>query len=176
MRLPPCLLQRAGLAPCHSGIPSPSWAAAPWRRSSHLEIRVSSVADGDTHPCSVEQGSSGYFVMMTARPQAVSYGLTDSPVGLAAWVLVHPGFSRWNYGNDPQQSLTKDDVLDDISLYWLTSTAVSSARLYWENVGRNPMASAVWKTGEISLPVAITVFPRTCIAPLRHGPAAPIAT
>jgi len=152
MRLPPCLLQRAGLAPCHSGIPSPSWAAAPWRRSSHLEIRVSSVADGDTHPCSVEQGSSGYFVMMTARPQAVSYGLTDSPVGLAAWVLVH------------------------ISLYWLTSTAVSSARLYWENVGRNPMASAVWKTGEISLPVAITVFPRTCIAPLRHGPAAPIAT
>jgi pimeloyl-ACP methyl ester carboxylesterase len=111
------------------------------------------------------QGSSGYFVMMTARPQAVGYGLTDSPVGLAAWVLVHPGFSRWNYGNDPQQSLTKDEVLDDISLYWLTNTAASSARLYWENVGRNPTASAVWKTGEISLPVAMTVFPEDVYRP-----------
>jgi pimeloyl-ACP methyl ester carboxylesterase len=111
------------------------------------------------------QGSSSYFVMMTARPQVVGYGLTDSPVGLAAWVLVHPGFSRWNYGNNPQQALTRDEVLDDISLYWLTNTAASSARLYWENVGRNPTASAPWKTGEISLPVAITVFPEDVYRP-----------
>ena len=111
------------------------------------------------------QGNSGYFVMMTARPQAVGYGLTDSPVGLAAWVLVHPGFSRWQYGDDPQQSLTKDEVLDDISLYWLTNTAASSARLYWENIGRNPTASAAWKTGEIGLPVAITVFPEDVYRP-----------
>ena len=111
------------------------------------------------------QGNSGYFVMMTARPQAVGYGLTDSPVGLAAWVLVHPGFSRWQYGDDPQQSLTKDEVLDDISLYWLTNTAASSARLYWENIGRNPTASAAWKTGEIALPVAITVFPEDVYRP-----------
>jgi len=110
-------------------------------------------------------GNSGYFVMMTARPQAVGYGLTDSPAGLAAWMLVHPGFAKWAYGDDPQQSLTKDEVLDDITLYWLTNSATSSARLYWENVGRNPTSSAAWKTTEISLPVAITVFPEDVYRP-----------
>ncbi len=110
-------------------------------------------------------GNSGYFVMMTARPQAVGYGLTDSPAGLASWMLVHPGFAKWAYGDDPQQTLTKDDVLDDITLYWLTNSATSSARLYWENLGRNPTGSAVWKTTEISLPVAITVFPEDVYRP-----------
>ncbi|MGZ4533595.1 MAG: epoxide hydrolase family protein [Mycobacteriaceae bacterium] len=104
-------------------------------------------------------GYSGYFVAMTARPQAVGYGLTDSPAGLAAWVLWHPGFAQWTYGDDPKQSPTKDDVLDDISLYWLTNSATSSARLYWENHGLNPTSAAAWKTNEIALPVAITVFP-----------------
>jgi len=111
------------------------------------------------------KGSSGYFVMMTARPQAVGYGLTDSPAGLAAWILVHPGFANWAYGDDPQKSPTKDEVLDDISLYWLTNSATSSARLYWENQGRNPTSSAAWKTTEISLPVAITVFPEDVYRP-----------
>ena len=110
-------------------------------------------------------GNSGYFVMMTARPQAVGYGLTDSPAGLAAWVLVHPGFAKWTYGDDAQKSPTKDDVLDDITLYWLTNTATSSARLYWENGGRNPTGSALWKTTEITLPVAITVFPEDVYRP-----------
>jgi len=110
-------------------------------------------------------GNSGYFVMMTARPQAVGYGLTDSPAGLASWMLVHPGFAKWAYGDDPQQSPTRDDVLDDITLYWLTNSATSSARLYWENVGRNPTSSAAWKTTEISLPVAITVFPEDVYRP-----------
>jgi len=110
-------------------------------------------------------GNSGYFVMMTARPQAVGYGLTDSPVGLASWMLVHPGFAKWAYGDDPQQSPTKDEVLDDITLYWLTNSATSSARLYWENVGRNPTSSAAWKTTEIALPVAITVFPEDVYRP-----------
>jgi pimeloyl-ACP methyl ester carboxylesterase len=96
--------------------------------------------------------------MMTARPQAVGYGLTDSPAGLAAWILVHPGFAQWTYGADPDKSPTKDDVLDDITLYWLTNSAASSARLYWENGGRSPLVAAAWKTAEISLPVAITVF------------------
>jgi pimeloyl-ACP methyl ester carboxylesterase len=52
-------------------------------------------------------GNSAYFVMLTARPQAVGYGLTDSPAGLAAWVLLHPGFAQWTYGDDPEQSPTK---------------------------------------------------------------------
>jgi pimeloyl-ACP methyl ester carboxylesterase len=104
-------------------------------------------------------GSGAYFTMMTARPQAVGYGLTDSPAGLAAFILVHPGFSQWTYGEDAEASPTKDDVLDDITLYWLTNTAASSARLYFDSGGRNPTAAALWKTAEIALPVGITVFP-----------------
>ena len=105
-------------------------------------------------------GSSAYFTMMTARPQTVGYGATDSPAGLAAWVLVHPSFAQWNYGADPGKSPTKDDVLDNITLYWLTNTATSAARLYWESGGRGSViVAAAQKTSEISLPVAITVFP-----------------
>jgi pimeloyl-ACP methyl ester carboxylesterase len=104
------------------------------------------------------KGSSAYFTMLTARPQAVGYGATDSPAGLAAWVLVHPGFGQWTYGADPEKSPTRDDVLDDITLYWLTNSATSAARLYWENKGRSPLFAATWKTDEISLPVAVTLF------------------
>jgi pimeloyl-ACP methyl ester carboxylesterase len=104
-------------------------------------------------------GSGAYFAMLTARPQALGYGLTDSPAGLAAFLLVHPGFSQWTYGEDAEKSPTKDDVLDDITLYWLTNTAASSARLYFDTGGRNPTAAALWKTSEIKLPVGITVFP-----------------
>ena len=106
------------------------------------------------------KGNSGYFTMMTARPQTVGYGANDSPAGLAAWILVHPGFAQWKYGNDPKQSPTKDDVLDNITLYWLTNTASSAARLYWENGARGSViVAAAQKTNDISLPVAITVFP-----------------
>ena len=105
-------------------------------------------------------GTLAYFTMMAARPQTVGYGATDSPAGLAAWILVHPGFAQWTYGADPEKSPTKDDVLDNITLYWLTNTAASSARLYWENGARGSViVSAAQKTAEISLPVAITVFP-----------------
>jgi pimeloyl-ACP methyl ester carboxylesterase len=107
-----------------------------------------------------KNGNSAYFVMMTARPQTVGYGVTDSPAFLAAWMLVHPGFAQWTYGADPEKSPTKDDVLDDISLYWLTNSATSAGRLYWENGARGSVLSAAaQKTAEISLPVAITVFP-----------------
>src|SRR6185437_6191970 len=75
-----------------------------------------------------KSGNSAYFTMMTARPQTVGYGATDSPAGLAAWILVHPGFAQWVYGADPKESPTRDDVLDNISLYWLTNTAASSGR------------------------------------------------
>jgi pimeloyl-ACP methyl ester carboxylesterase len=111
------------------------------------------------------KGNLAYFVMMAARPQTVGYSLTDSPAGLAAWILVHPGFAQWTYGNDPEKSPTKDEVLDDITLYWLTNTAASSARSYWENGGRSPISAAAQKTAEISLPVAITVFPEDVYRP-----------
>jgi pimeloyl-ACP methyl ester carboxylesterase len=112
-----------------------------------------------------KKGNSAYFTLLTARPQAIGYGLTDSPVGLAAWLLVHPGFSRWTYGDDPLKSPTRDEVLDDITLYWLTNSATSSARLYWENGGRGVIAAAAQKTAEIALPVAITVFPEDVYRP-----------
>jgi pimeloyl-ACP methyl ester carboxylesterase len=96
-----------------------------------------------------KRGNSAYFTMMTARPQTVGYGATDSPA-----------FAQWAYGNDPEKSPTKDDVLDNITLYWVTNTATSAARLYWENGARGSViVAAAQKTGEISLPVAITVFP-----------------
>jgi len=103
-------------------------------------------------------GSAAYFVMLSARPQAVGYGLNDSPAGLAAFMLVHPGFAKWTYGDDPAKTPTKDQVLDDFTLYWLTNTSTSAGRLYWENKGRGPTSSAVWRTTELSLPVAVTDF------------------
>jgi pimeloyl-ACP methyl ester carboxylesterase len=104
-----------------------------------------------------KNGNLAYFTMMSARPQTVGYGATDSPAGLAAWVLVHPGFAQWTLNGDPK---TKDDVLDNITLYWLTNTAASAARIYFENESRGSIiVAAAQKTGEISIPVAITVFP-----------------
>jgi pimeloyl-ACP methyl ester carboxylesterase len=106
-----------------------------------------------------KSGSSGYFVALTARPQAVGYGITDSPAGLAAFFLWHPGFAQWTYGADPADPKTIDEVLDDITLYWLTNTAASSGRLYWENRGASPTSATAMKTAQISVPVGVTVFP-----------------
>ena len=73
-------------------------------------------------------------------------------------MLGHPGFATWSYrAGDPEKSF--DEVLDDITLYWLTNSATSSARLYWENGGQSVILAAAQKTAEISLPVAITVYP-----------------
>jgi pimeloyl-ACP methyl ester carboxylesterase len=107
----------------------------------------------------VQGGGLSYLTMMSARPQATGYGLTDSPAGLAGWMLVHSGFAKWGYGMDPEQSPTRDDVLDNFSLYWLTNTAASSARIYWENRSGNLLSSADQKSAEVSVPVAVSVFP-----------------
>jgi pimeloyl-ACP methyl ester carboxylesterase len=95
---------------------------------------------------------AGYALMMVTRPQTLGYALTDSPVGLAAWY--YDKFADWTYsGGDPEMSLTKDEMLDDISLYWFTGTATSGARLYWENNANN------FNAVDIKIPAAITVFP-----------------
>ncbi len=95
---------------------------------------------------------SGYAGMMVTRPQTLGYSLADSPAGLAAWF--YDKFADWTYsGGDPERSLTRDEMLDDISLYWFTRTETSSARLYWENNANN------FNAVEISLPTAVTVFP-----------------
>ncbi len=113
----------------------------------------------------LKNGELAYVMMMNARPQAVGYGMTDSPAGLAGWMLVHPGFEHWAYGKDPKQSPTKDDVLDNFTLYWLTNSATSAARIYWEHRGQNLISAASQKTDEISVPVAITVFPQEVYRP-----------
>jgi len=99
----------------------------------------------------------GYAGMMVTRPQTLGYGLTDSPVGLASFFL--DKFNEWTYsGGNAEKSLTKTEMLDDISLYWFTNTANSSAQLYWEN-NNNNFKAVEQRTAEIKVPVAITVFP-----------------
>ena len=99
----------------------------------------------------------GYAGMMVTRPQTLGYGLADSPSGLAAFFL--DKMNDWTYsGGDAQKSLTKDEILDDITLYWLTNTATSSAQLYWEN-NNNNFNAVEQKTLDISVAVAVTVFP-----------------
>jgi pimeloyl-ACP methyl ester carboxylesterase len=107
---------------------------------------------------SAKQGSRSYATMMGTRPQTIGYGVTDSPAFLAAWMLGHPGFSHWTYSSsDPEKS--PDEVLDDVTLYWLTNSGTSAGRLYWEYGGRSVTSAATERTAEIALPVAITVFP-----------------
>ncbi|GLU32838.1 epoxide hydrolase [Trinickia caryophylli] len=96
--------------------------------------------------------NSGYSAMMVTRPQTVGYALADSPAGQAAWM--YDKISQWTYsGGIPERSLTRDEILDDISLYWLTNSATSSAQIYWEDHSNN------FNAVDISLPAAITVFP-----------------
>jgi pimeloyl-ACP methyl ester carboxylesterase len=93
-----------------------------------------------------------YGAMMGTRPQVIGQALSDSPAGLAVFMY------DYNDG-EPERLLTRDDFLDNVTLYWLTNTATSSARLYWETGGQSVLLAAAQKTSEISLPVAITVFP-----------------
>ncbi|MES2306512.1 MAG: epoxide hydrolase family protein [Gemmatimonadota bacterium] len=101
----------------------------------------------------------GYANEMALRPQTL-YGIADSPVGLAAWILDHDARSysliARVFDGHPE-GLTRDDILDNISLYWFTNTAVSSARLYWDN--RESATSGFFDPKNVQIPVAVTVFP-----------------
>jgi pimeloyl-ACP methyl ester carboxylesterase len=106
----------------------------------------------------------GYIAEMNTRPQTIGYGSTD-PVGLAAWMLDHDTDSYEKISHAfldgrPAGNLTRDHIVDNITLYWLTNTATSAARLYWENAQSIVAAIASGqKPPELSLPVAFTVFP-----------------
>ena len=107
----------------------------------------------------LQEGSKqrGYATEMGTRPQTLS-GLADSPVGLATWMLDHDArsekeFSRAIVDDQPFGAITRDDVLDNVSLYWLTNSGVSSARLYWEN------KISFFGVKNISIPAAVSVFP-----------------
>jgi pimeloyl-ACP methyl ester carboxylesterase len=97
----------------------------------------------------------GYAQEMSSRPQTL-YGIGDSPVGLAAWMLDHDARSYaliTRVFDGQREGLTRDDVLDNITLYWLTNTTVSSARIYWEN------KFAFFAPKHVAIPVAVSAFP-----------------
>jgi pimeloyl-ACP methyl ester carboxylesterase len=97
----------------------------------------------------------GYALEMANRPQTL-YGIVDSPVGLAGWVLDHDAASEALMArvfNGKSEGLTRDDILDNITLYWLTNTAISSARLYWEN------KLNFFAPKQVAIPVAVSAFP-----------------
>jgi pimeloyl-ACP methyl ester carboxylesterase len=105
----------------------------------------------------------GYILEQGQSPQSIGYSLTDTPAGLAAWVIdhdtdAHEKIARAFVDGEPSGGLTRDHVLDNISLYWLTKTGTSAARIYWESQ-RAARAAAGQTPPEVSLPVAVTVFP-----------------
>jgi pimeloyl-ACP methyl ester carboxylesterase len=111
----------------------------------------------------------GYANEMSLRPQTL-YGITDSPVGLAAWILDHDASSydliaRVFAGE--KEGLTRDDILDNITMYWLTNTAISSARLYWDTA-QLPATGGFFDVRGVALPVVVTVFPNEIYAAPRN--------
>jgi len=126
-----------------------------------------SIAVGDPAPAGLSEKEAfaynqrkalalGYLIEQSTRPQTIGYSLADSPAGLAAWMLDHDPHSYEQlaraFEGQPEGGLTQDAILDNITLYWVTNTGTSAARLYWEN------ARTIYK-GEIAVPAGFTVFP-----------------
>jgi pimeloyl-ACP methyl ester carboxylesterase len=105
----------------------------------------------------------GYFLEQATRPQTIGYALLDSPVALAAWMLDHDTdayykISRAFLDGQPSGNLTRDHILDNITVYWLKGTGASAARSYWES-GREAAAAAGQAPPQVSIPVGFTTFP-----------------
>ena len=119
------------------------------------------------------QSGNGYFVEMATRPQTIGYALLDSPVAMAAWMIDHDTdsyykISRAFVDGEPVGNLTRDNILDNITVYWLTGTGASSARWYWE-AGR--FVAAFLASGQapppVQVPVGYTTFPGEVLAAPR---------
>ena len=103
---------------------------------------------------------SGYSKEQSTRPQTVGYGLVDSPAGLCAWIVEK--FWAWTDSDgDPANVLTRDELLDNVMLYWLPATGASSARMYWESF-RTP------QLGPVEIPVGCSIFPKEIFRPTRR--------
>jgi pimeloyl-ACP methyl ester carboxylesterase len=142
----------------------------------HMNLLVAALAIADQLPAESEQERAalnalatfratgfGYFLEQATRPQTIGYALLDSPVALAAWMLDHDTdsyykISRAFLGGQPAGHLTRDRIVDNVTLYWLTGTGASAARSYWEN-GRAQALAAGQAPPEVSLPVGFTTFP-----------------
>ncbi len=141
----------------------------------HTNLLVTGLGGGD-HPADSEKERAaiqaldsfratgfGYFLEQATRPQTIGYALLDSPVALAAWMLDHDTdsyqkISRAFVEERPTGHLTKDRIVDNITLYWLTGTGASAARSYWES-GRATASAAGQAPAEVSIPVGFTTFP-----------------
>jgi pimeloyl-ACP methyl ester carboxylesterase len=110
------------------------------------------------------QSGNGYFVEMATRPQTIGYALVDSPVALAAWMLDHDTDSYYKIASafvdgEPVGNLTRDHILDNVTLYWLTGTGASAARSYWEAYGPDAPAAGSPPLPPSRIPVGFTTFP-----------------
>jgi epoxide hydrolase len=104
---------------------------------------------------------SGYSKQQSTRPQTLGYGLTDSPSGQAAWILEK--FWAWtDCDGHPENILSRDELLDNVMLYWVTASATSSARLYWESFGPERRI-----THAVTIPTGVAVFPKEIVTPVR---------
>ncbi|MGE0487023.1 MAG: epoxide hydrolase family protein [Gammaproteobacteria bacterium] len=105
------------------------------------------------------QWDAGYSKEQATRPQTIGYALTDSPLGQAAWILEK--FWAWtDCDGDPLNVLSLDELLDNLMLYWLTASAASSARLYWQSFGRV-------ERKPIEVPTGVAVYPKEIVPPVR---------
>jgi pimeloyl-ACP methyl ester carboxylesterase len=142
----------------------------------HVNLLALAIALKDVLPMASEQERAafeklntfttdgfGYFLEQTTRPQTIGYSLLDSPVGLAAWMLDHDTdsyykISRAFLDGAPSGRLTRESILDNITLYWLTGTGASAARWYWE-FGRFLAAAGPAAPPPVQVPVGFTTFP-----------------
>jgi len=143
----------------------------------HTNLLVTALNDPSVLPASTEQEQAalaaiksfqttgnGYFVEQSTRPQTIGYPLLDSPVSLAAWVIDHDTDAYYKIAaafteDKPSGNLTRDHILDNITLYWLTSTGASAARSYWEAYGADAPGAGQTLPPDVQLPVAFTTFP-----------------
>ena len=116
-----------------------------------------------------QQSGNGYFVEMATRPQTIGYALLDSPVALAAWMIDHDTdayykIARAFVDGQPSGNLTRDHILDNITLYWLTGTGASAARSYWEAYGPDAPAAGRAASAAADDPVRLHDVPRRDLA------------
>jgi pimeloyl-ACP methyl ester carboxylesterase len=111
---------------------------------------------------------AGYALLQATRPQTVGYALVDSPVGQCAWIAEK--YWAWtDHDGDPLTALSRDQMLDNISVYWHTATAASSARIYWEDGFARPSNRERRRSPEpLAVPVGVSVFPREILRPSRR--------
>ncbi len=114
-----------------------------------------------------QRWEDGYSLVQSTRPQTVGYGLVDSPAGLCGWIVEK--FRAWSdCDGDPETVFTRDEMLDNITLYWLTGTAASSARLYWESIRQVQEWFTKSTSDTVDVPVGCSVFPKDIPRPSRR--------